>query len=246
MNKLQYLERFYWSCFCSTVCTDAVELPELKDRQKIMALAKFSNHHPVDLPRIVEGLCQQARHIRRGTAIIDDVIDEDEVREGLPSYWVKYGYEQTLQQGAWEIAEARAIIKEPACIVRWFDRRFLEIVEGAQLEVEMEDPSFVSLDMPSLWFRIVRKEASLRIYWAEALLCPPYVREAAYTDAVAAQILDDALEALAEQKSEKPNSDTRLRRLTYMRAFGVSPEEAEAHGRALKQKTTELLGIQRH
>jgi len=55
--------------------------------------------------------------------------------------------------------------------------------------------------------------------------------------------LDDGLSALYGKEGRPPGgTDERLGRLTYMRAFSVSPEEAVRRGEELKERIRRVLG----
>lgn len=190
----------------------------------------------------VELLCQQVDHLRCSFKIMDDLIDEDTVRDGEKALWVVYGAEVTIEQAAWHIKSARELARKLG-IVDIFEKRLCEVISGARLEVEMENPGFVAeVPLAEIWQRVVLKEAAFRRYLAEALGCKSEVVEAAYQDGVAAQMLDDGLSALYGKDGRTENSDEKLGRLTYMRAHGVSAEEAVRRGRELKTQIAPVLG----
>jgi geranylgeranyl pyrophosphate synthase len=204
--------------------------------KKVRALARLGRRNPEE----VEILCQQVEHLRRAFKIMDDLIDEDTIRDGEPAFWVVHGAEATIEQAAWELKQARELAQKLG-VELLFEQRLREVIEGARLEVELEagwqPPSF-----EAAWHRVVQKESAFRLYIAEALLCPPEVCEAARQDGVAAQILDDGLSALYGKEGRPADSDQRLVRLTYMRAFGVTAEEAVRRGHELKEKIAKILG----
>jgi len=204
--------------------------------KKVRALARRGRRTPEE----VDLLCQQVEHLRRAFKVMDDLIDEDVVRDGEPAFWCIHGAEATIEQAAWHLREARELARKLG-VELLFEQRLREVIEGARLEVELE----AGWEPPSLeaaWHRVVQKESSFRLYIAEALNCPPEVCEAARQDGVAAQMLDDGLSALHEKDGRAENSDEKLGRLTYMRAHGVSAEEAVRRGRELKTKIAPILG----
>jgi geranylgeranyl pyrophosphate synthase len=204
--------------------------------KKVRALAQFGRRTSEE----VELLCAQVEHLRRAFKIMDDLIDEDTVRDGKPAFWVIHGADATVEQAAWELKQARELARKLRVELH-FEQRLREVIEGARLEVELE----AGWEPPSLeaaWYRVVQKESAFRLYIAEALLCPPEVCEAARQDGVAAQILDDGLSALYGKEGRPADSDQRLGRLTYMRAFGVTAEEAVRRGHELKEKIAKILG----
>lgn len=189
----------------------------------------------------VKLLCQVVEHLRAAFKIMDDLIDEDTIRDYKPAFWIVHGQETTIEQAAYHLAQARAIAGQ-LCIAT-FEQRVCEVIVAARLEVEMENPDFTSeLSLPQLWVQVVRKEASFRLLLAEALNCPANVCETAYQDGIAAQMLDDGLSAIHGKDGRPDNSDERLGRLTYMRAFGVRPEEAVQKGRTIKAQIAPALG----
>jgi len=189
----------------------------------------------------VELICQLVEHLRKAFKIMDDLIDEDEVRDFAPAFWVINGIWQTIEQAAYDLGRARKIAVELG--IGTFEERVLEVILAARLEVEMENPKFVTeLTQSELWGKVVMKEASFRLIIAEALNCPESVCFAAYQDGVAAQMLDDGLSALYGKDGRKENSDERLGRLTYMKAFGIGPKKTVQLGRKLKKKIAPILG----
>lgn len=206
--------------------------------KKVRAFAQLGRRSSEE----VKLLCQQVDHLRRSFKIMDDLIDEDTVRDGVRAFWVIYGVEVTIKQAAWHVKQARELARKLG-IVDIFEKRLCEVISGARLEVEMENPGFVAdIPMAELWQRVVLKEAAFRLYLAEALGCKSEIVEAAYQDGVAAQMLDDGLGALYGKDGRVENSDEKLGRLTYMRAYGVSAEEAVRRGRELKTQITPILG----
>jgi len=204
--------------------------------KKVLALARLGRRSPEE----VDLLCRQVEHLRRAFKIMDDLIDEDTVRDGKPAFWVVHGAEATIEQAAWHLCEARELARKLG-VELLFEQRLREVIEGARLEVELE-AGWEPPNLEAAWWRVVQKESSFRLYLAEALNCPPEVCEAARQDGIAAQILDDGLSALKGKDGRLENSDEKLGRLTYMRAHGVSAEEAVRRGRELKQKIAPKLG----
>jgi geranylgeranyl pyrophosphate synthase len=203
--------------------------------RKVWALARLGKRSPEE----VKLLCALAEHLRRAFKIMDDLIDEDTVRDSEPAFWVVHGEAATVEQAAWHLWKARELARQLGCELL-FEQRLREVIEGARLEVELE-AGWQPPDLEAAWWRVVQKESSFRLYIAEALLCPPEICEAARQDGVAAQILDDGLSTLLGKDGRVENSDEKLGRLTYMRALGVSAEEAVRRGRELKEKVKKIL-----
>jgi geranylgeranyl pyrophosphate synthase len=186
-------------------------------------------------------ICQLVEHLRKAFKIMDDLIDEDEVRDYAPAFWVINGVWQTIEQAAYDLGRARKIATGLG--ITTFEQRVREVILAARLEVKMENPKFsTELSLSELWGKVVMKEASFRLLIAEALKCPENVCKAVYQDGVAAQMLDDGLSALYGKDGRKDNSDERLGRLTYMKAFGVSPKKTIALGKKLKKRIAPILG----
>jgi len=234
-KKIAALEAFYQKSFEQP--RFVAEVPTSGSyAKKVRALSRLGRRSPQE----VELLYQQVEHLRRAFKIMDDLIDEDTVRDGKPAFWVLHGAAATIEQAAWELKQARQL----ACqlgVELLFEQRLREVIEGARLEVELE-AGWEPPDSVIAWFRVVQKECAFRLYIAEALLCPPEVCEAARQDGVAAQMLDDGLSALYGKDGRAENSDEKLGRLTYMRAFGVSAEKAVRRGRELKESIAPILG----
>jgi geranylgeranyl pyrophosphate synthase len=236
-EKLAALREFYERSFRESKFVAEVSTSG-SYAKKVLALARLGRRTPEE----VEILCAQAEHLRRAFKIMDDLIDEDTIRDGEPAFWVLHGEAATIEQGAWYIKQSRELAQKLG-VGSIFEQRLQEVISGAQLEVKMENPKFRSeLSSQELWYRIVAKEAAFRRYLAEALHCSPEVVEAMYQDGIAAQMLDDGLSALYSKDGRVENSDEKLDRLTYMRAYGVSAEEAVRRGRELKNKIAPILG----
>ncbi len=189
----------------------------------------------------VEEICQLVEHLRKAFKIMDDLIDEDEVRDYAPAFWVINGVWQTIEQAAYDLGRARNIAVELG--ITTFEERVREVILAARLEVEIENPKFsTELTQTELWGKVVMKEASFRLMIAEALGCSESICKAAYQDGVAAQMLDDGLSALYGKDGRKDNSDERLSRLTYMRTFGITPKKTISLGRKLKKEIAPILG----
>lgn len=234
-DKVADLEDFYQRSFGRPAFIGKVSTSG-SYAKKVRRLAKLGNRNSQE----INWLCRQVDHLRRAFKIMDDLIDEDTVRDGELAFWVLHGTEATVEQAAWHIKKSRKLARQLGCELL-FEQRLREVIEGARLEVELE-AGWQPPDLAVAWHRVVQKESSFRLYLAEALGCPPKVCEAARQDGVAAQTLDDGLSALHGKDGRAENSDEILGRLTYMRAHGVSAEEAVRRGRELKTKIVPILG----
>lgn len=235
-DKIAAIKAFYQRSFENPQRVAEVETSG-SYAKKVAKLANLGKRSSAE----VKFLCQVVEHLRAGFKIMDDLIDEDEVRDYKPAFWVVYGQETTIEQAAHHLAQARMIASQLG--IATFEQRVCEVIAAARLEVEMENPDFKSeLSLPQIWAEVVKKEASFRLMIAEALNCPPNVCEAAYLDGVAAQMLDDGLSAIYGKDGRPDNSDERLGRLTYMRAFEVGPRKAVQLGQKLKKEIAPILG----
>ena len=237
-DKLRALEEFYLLSFSEPEPVVAVPTSGSYAR-RVRELARHGSRSPEEVERIA----LLAEHLRAAFKIVDDLIDEDTTRDNQPAFWVSHGREATIRQAAWHVHQARTIAQRLGPdAARIFELRLQEVIDGARLEVELE-MGWEPPDLQAAWHRVVKKEASFRQMLAELLRCPPWICEAARQDGVAAQILDDGRSAIWGKEGRPPGgSDERLGRLTYMRAFGVSPEEAIRRGEALKARAREILG----
>jgi len=237
-DKVAALEAFYNKSFERQPQLVAQVTTSGSYAKKVRAFAQLGQRSSEE----VGFLCQQVDYLRCSFKIMDDLIDEDTVRDGEQAFWVIYGAEATIEQAAWYVKTARELARKLG-VESIFEKRLCEVISGARLEVEMENPEFVAeVPLVELWQRVVLKEAAFRQYLAEALGCLAEVVEAAYQDGVAAQMLDDGLSALYGKDGRAENSDEKLGRLTYMRAHGVSAKEAVRRGRELKTTIAPILG----
>jgi geranylgeranyl pyrophosphate synthase len=235
-DKIAAIKAFYQMSFESPQRVAEVETSG-SYAKKVAKLANFGKRSSVE----AKLLCRVVEHLRAAFKIMDDLIDEDTIRDYKPAFWTVHGQAVTIEQAAYHLAQARAIAGQLG--IATFEQRVREVIVAARLEVEMENPDFNSeLSLPQLWAEVVKKEASFRLLLAEALNCPTDVCEAAYLDGIAAQMLDDGLSAIHGKDGRPDNSDERLGRLTYMRAYGVSPEEAVKQGRMIKAQIAPVLG----
>ncbi len=235
-EKLAALEQFYQRSFQTPRFIEKV-VTSGSYAKKVRALARLGTRTATE----VDLLCSQVEHLRRAFKVMDDLIDEDTVRDGSPAFWFTRSGAAAIEQAAWDIAQARQIAARLE-ILLLFEQRLREVIEGARLEVELENPGYALLEPTITWWRVVQKESAFRLFIAAALGCPPQVCEAARLDGIAAQMLDDGLSALHGKDGRVENSDEKLDRLTYMRAYGVSAEEAIRRGRELKTKIAPILG----
>ncbi|MEN2982467.1 MAG: hypothetical protein ABDH20_08005, partial [Thermus sp.] len=179
-----------------------------------------------------------AEEIRHSFVLMDNLLDLDPVRDGKQAYWTVHGPKKTVRQAAWHLRQAEALLKPGERDAFW--RAIGEVVVGVEVELLLEDPSHpLWKSPPRAWKEVVRKEASFRELLFRLLGLPPRL---GYLNGVAAQILDDALEAIEGKPGRERRSDEAMGRLTFMRAYGVSPEKALEMGRALKAGTEERLG----
>lgn len=236
-ERLIALEQFYAQSFTHPGFVAEV-VTSGSYAKKVRALAR----HGARTKREVSLLCDQVNHLRCAFMIMDDLIDCDDTRNAAPAFWTVYGNAATIQQAAWHIAQARRIAHN-VMVLPSFEHRLLEVIAGARLELTLElsgIPTACAV-LPVLWEIVVRKEASFRIYLAEALGCSQDVCDAAYEDGIAAQILDDALSAQHGKDGRPADADERMGRLTYMVAFGVSAQDAERIGREMKARIAPVV-----
>ncbi len=236
MKKIASLDAFYRRGFDCGVFLAGVKTSG-SYAKKVRDLARLGKRTSYE----VELVCRQVEHMRCAFKIMDDLIDEDTVRDDEPAFWSIHGTEATIEQAGWEVKQAREISQKLGVSII-FKKRLQEVISGAQIEVEMENPEFVvDVPLPELWQRIVLKEAAFRKYIAEALKCSAEVCNAMFQDGIAAQILDDGLSALYGKDGRVENSDEKLSRLTYMRAFGVPAGEAVKRGKEMKTRIKTIL-----
>jgi geranylgeranyl pyrophosphate synthase len=193
-------------------------------------------------PETIEILCQVVDDFRRFVMIVDDVLDEDVIRNQQPAFWTVYGIEPTITNGNWYFQKA---VEDAVKIgmAEELKTALRLMAEGVELEIRFEDPSFIPGDLKATWMKIVEKEAAFRRFIALALNCPSRIVETLWWDGVAAQILDDSLSALQPKDGREVNSDEKLGRLTYMRAFEITAGEAVKVGQSLKAMVKIQLGI---
>lgn len=179
-----------------------------------------------------ERVARIAEEVRHSFVIMDDLLDLDPVRDGEAAYWTVHGPEGTVRQAAWHLRQAEALLEPGERDAFW--KAIGEVVRGVEVELLLEDPSHpLWKNPPKAWREVVRKEASFREFLFRLLGLPPRL---GFLDGVAAQILDDALEALEGKPGRERRSDEAMGRLTFMRAYGLPPGRALEVGRGLKAR----------
>jgi geranylgeranyl pyrophosphate synthase len=236
MDKLQILQDVYDLSFRQPrFIAEAVTSGSYA--KKVRALAPLGTVPP----ETVDLICRLVDFLRLMIKIVDDMVDEDTVRDGQSAFWAEHGESATIEQAAWYLAEARRMSVQ-AGSAEAFEQAVLAMKKSVEMEVALEDPVYVISDPEALWYRIVEKEAAFRRYLAQALGCAPEIVDACHLDGIAAQMLDDGLSALYGKDGRPDDSDERLGRLTYMKAFDVTAEEAVRRGKKIKSEIAQILG----
>ena len=125
--------------------------------------------------------------IRRGFKVLDDVLDEDEHRDGQPALWREIGLIPAVGTGIAYLQQAAVQAKERGLFDRYL-RMLEEVADAVRAEVEVEEGR--AKPTPDLWLRVARREAAFREYLAELAGRPPGV---GYLDGLRAQMIDDVL-----------------------------------------------------
>ncbi|PIR21929.1 MAG: hypothetical protein COV44_10585 [Deltaproteobacteria bacterium CG11_big_fil_rev_8_21_14_0_20_45_16] len=207
--------------------------------KKVRRLARYGRLSDAD----VTILCQVVDDFRRFVMIVDDVVDEDEIRNNAPSFWTRYGIDQTIAQGSWYFKKAVEAATHIGC-GDGLKVALYQMACAVDKEIEYEDPYYVPEDMKADYLVIVKKETAFRVFLAQALGCSQAVIDAMYWDGFSGQVLDDALSSLSPKDGREENSDERLGRLTYMSAFEVSAEDAILFARQLKTIVSTIIQSQ--
>src|SRR3989344_6228770 len=97
-EKVAALEAFYQKSFGKPQFVSEV-FTSGSYAKKVRALARLGRRTPEEVSEV----CLQVDHLRRAFKVMDDLIDEDIVRDGEKAFWVIHGAESTVEQAATDI-----------------------------------------------------------------------------------------------------------------------------------------------
>ncbi|MFB6143069.1 MAG: polyprenyl synthetase family protein, partial [Halorientalis sp.] len=184
--------------------------------------------------------------VHNASLVIDDIIDESEVRRGVPSAWAEYGFGPAILASDGLLGEAFALFSADERAMQAVSEAMVELGEGeatelvARPETEAEYMDLARRKTGALF----RAAAELGAIAADA---DAYTVEAfgqyAERVGIAFQMRDDVLDATADAEDlGKPTGhDAAMDRPSLVQVTDMTAEEANQRARDLSDEALEAL-----
>jgi len=184
--------------------------------------------------------------VHNASLVIDDIIDESEVRRGTPAAWAEYGHGPAIIASDGLLGEAFDLFSADGRAMQAVAESMVELGEGEATELiaqptnEDEYKQLAGRKTGALF----RSAAELGAIAADA---DPYTVEAfgeyAERVGVAFQMRDDVLDATADADDlGKPTgTDAEMDRPSFVEVTDLTPEEANERARAESDAALEAL-----
>ena len=222
---------------------DDVEPRELREEVEHVALAGGKRVRPtvtVLVCEVLDGDVDRAvdyavgiELVHNASLVIDDIIDESDVRRSTPAAWKKYGHGPAIIASDGLLGEAFALFSASERAMQAVSEAMVELGEGEA--IELVDQPVTEEEYMDLARRktgaLFRAAAELGAIAADA---DAYTVEAfgqyAERVGVAFQMRDDVLDATAdaEQLGKPTGRDAAMDRPSLVEVSDLSPEEANA------------------
>ncbi|SFR89615.1 farnesyl-diphosphate synthase [Halomicrobium zhouii] len=235
---------------------DGVEPGELADQVRHVTLAGGKRVRPTVTVLVCEALGGEPTDatdyavgielVHNASLVIDDIIDESDVRRGTPSAWAEYGHGPAIIASDGLLGEAFGLFSADERAMQAVSEAMVELGEGEATELVAQPASedeYMELARRKTG-ALFRAAAELGAIAADA---DAYTVEAFGTYAervgVAFQIRDDVLDATADsEKLGKPaGQDAEMERPSFVEVTGLAPEEANERARAESDAALEAL-----
>lgn len=184
--------------------------------------------------------------VHNASLVIDDIIDESDVRRGTPSAWAEYGHGPAIIASDGLLGEAFGLFSADGRAMQAVSEAMVELGEGEATELVSQPTSeeeYMELARRKTG-ALFRAAAELGAIAADA---DAYTVEAFGTYAervgVAFQIRDDVLDATsdAEQLGKPAGQDAEMERPSFVEVTGLAPEKANERARAESDAALESL-----
>ena len=184
--------------------------------------------------------------VHNASLVIDDIIDESEVRRGTPAAWAEYGHGPAIIASDGLLGEAFALFSADERAMQTVAESMVELGEGEATELvarPTNETEYMELARRKTG-ALFRASAELGAIAADA---DPYTVEAmgeyAQRVGVAFQMRDDVLDATADAETlGKPTGhDAEMERPSFLEVTDLSTEEANAKARAESDAALEAL-----
>ncbi len=184
--------------------------------------------------------------VHNASLVIDDIIDESELRRGTPAAWTEYGYGPAITASDGLIGEAFALFSTNERAMQAVAESMVELGEGEAMELVGEpvnEEKYMELARRKTG-ALFRAAAELGAIAADA---DAFTVEAfgqyAERVGVAFQMRDDVLDATAdaEQLGKPTGTDAAMERPSLVEVTDLTPEEATERARAKSTGALEAL-----
>ena len=226
---------------------DATEPAELRDQVRHVALSGGKRVRPTLTVLVCEALggdrelavefAVGIELVHNASLVIDDIIDESDLRRGKPAAWTAFGHGPAIITSDGLLGEAFALFSADERAMQAVSEAMVQLGEGEASELVAKPSS--EAEYMGLARRktgaLFRAAAELGAIAADA---DPYTVEAfgqyAERVGIAFQMRDDVLDATAEadQLGKPTGHDAELDRPSLVEVTELSPEEANALARA--------------
>jgi len=184
--------------------------------------------------------------VHNASLVIDDIIDESEVRRGTPAAWAAYGHGPAIIASDGLLGEAFGLFSSDERAMRTVSEAMVELGEGEAMELVAQptnETEYMELARRKTG-ALFRAAAELGAIAADA---DPYTVEAmgeyAQRVGVAFQMRDDVLDDVADAETlGKPTGhDAEMERPSFVEVTDLTTEEANAKARAESDAALEAL-----
>ena len=184
--------------------------------------------------------------VHNASLVIDDIIDESEVRRGTPAAWAEYGHGPAIIASDGLLGEAFSLFSADERAMRTVAESMVELGEGEAMELvdqPTDETEYMELARRKTG-ALFRAAAELGAIAADA---DAYTVEAmgeyAQRVGVAFQMRDDVLDDVADEETlGKPTGhDAEMERPSFVEVTDLTTEEANAKARAESDAALEAL-----
>ncbi|WP_254272444.1 polyprenyl synthetase family protein [Haloarcula marina] len=235
---------------------DGVEPDELADEVRHVALSGGKRVRPTVTVLVCEALGGDPDDavdfgvgielVHNASLVIDDIIDESELRRGTPAAWAEFGHGPAIIASDGLLGEAFALFSADERAMQTVAEAMVELGEGEATELVAQpgnEREYMELARRKTG-ALFRAAAELGAIAADA---DAYTVEAmgeyAERVGVAFQMRDDVLDATADAETlGKPTGhDAEMERPSLVEVTDLTPEEANARARAESDAALEAL-----